>query len=68
MVSLVHKEHEKRLTGLSTKADTLLKTCGGYGNPCKAFYDLRQREAYKALFDTSRRGFIALRGFRRKES
>jgi hypothetical protein len=68
IVGLVHKEHEKRLAGLSTKADTLQRTCGGYSNPCKAFYDLGQREAYKALFDTSRRGFIALRGFRRKES
>jgi len=68
IVACVHKAHEKHFPRLCTKEDKLLRTCGGYGNPCKAFHDLGQREAYRALFDTSRRGFIALRGFRRKES
>lgn len=68
IVACVHKAHEKNFPRLSTKDDSMLRVCGGYGNPCKAFYDLKQRDAYAALFDTSRRGFIALRGFRRKES
>ncbi|MDR3406169.1 MAG: hypothetical protein P4L99_27025 [Chthoniobacter sp.] len=61
IVRAVHREMEKGLPRVSTKDDALLDRCGGYGNPCKAFYDLKQKEAYKALFDTSRRGFIALR-------
>lgn len=64
----VHRAHEKGFERLSTKDEELLRRCGSYRNPCKAFYDLRQSAAYKALFDTSRRGFIALRGFARKES
>ena len=64
----VHTAHEKGLARLSTKDDELLGRCGGYGHPSKAFHDLRQSAAYKILFDTSRRGFIALRGFGRKES
>lgn len=63
IVRCVHSAHSKGLPRLSTKDDALLKTCGGYSHPSKAFYDLRQSEAYRALFDTSRRGFIALRGF-----
>jgi len=59
----VHAAHERKERFVSTKDDALLKLCGGYGHPCKAFHGLRQSAAYKALFDTSRRGFIALRGF-----
>jgi hypothetical protein len=62
IVALVHKAHEKGLSGLSTKDDNLLKVCGGYGNPCKAFDDLNHRDDYKVLFDTRKRGFISLRG------
>ena len=62
IVRLVHEAHAKGLPALSTKDDELLKTCGGYGNPCKAFDDLKHRHEYKLLFDTRRRGFIALRG------
>ena len=62
IVRLVHEAHEKGFNGLSTKDDALLETCGGYGNPCKAFDDLNQRTAYKLLFDTRRRGFISLHG------
>ena len=62
IVAAVHRAHEKGFPRLSTKDDELLHTCGGYGNPCKAFDDLKQRRSYKFLFDTSRRGFIALRG------
>ncbi len=68
IVRCVHTAHEKGFPRLSTKDDDLLRRCGGYGHPSKAFHDLRQSEAYKVLFDTSRRGFIALRGFGRKES
>jgi hypothetical protein len=68
IVRCVHKSHEKGFPSLSTKDDDLLRRCGGYGHPSKAFHDLRQSGAYQVLFDTSRRGFIALRGFRRKES
>jgi hypothetical protein len=68
IVRCVHTAHEKGLPYLSTKDDDLLRRCGGYGHPSKAFHDLRQSGAYKVLFDTSRRGFIALRGFGRKES
>lgn len=62
IVALVHSAHEKGLAGLSTKDDKLLKICGGYGNPCKAFDDLKHRNDYKNLFDTRKRGFISLRG------
>ena len=63
IVRCVHAAHEKGFLRLSTKDDDLLRTCGGYSHPSKAFYDLGQREAYRVIFDTSRRGFIALRGF-----
>ncbi len=62
IVTLVHRAHEKGFRALSTKDDELAKVCGGYGNPCKAFDDLKHREDYKRLFDTSRRGFISIRG------
>ncbi|MCW5553321.1 MAG: hypothetical protein KIS67_14320 [Verrucomicrobiae bacterium] len=62
ILALVHTAHEKGLNGLSSKDATLLNICGGYRHPCKAFDDLNQRAAYKRLFDTRRRGFIALRG------
>ena len=68
IVRCVHAAHEKGFPRLSTKDENLLRRCGSYRNPCKAFYDLRQRAAYRVLFDTSRRGFIALRSFGRKES
>ena len=68
IVRAVQQAHERGLAGLSSKDEALVKVVGGYRHPCKAFHDLKQREAYKALFDTSCRGFIALRGWRRKES
>jgi hypothetical protein len=63
ILRLVHCSHEKGLPALSTKDDALLKACGGYHNPCKAFDDLNRRTEYKKLFDTRKRGFIALRGY-----
>jgi len=65
IVRLVHQAHEQGFPALSTKAEALVKACGGYRHPCKAFDDLKQRAAYQQLFDTRRRGFIALRGRRR---
>ena len=62
IVALVHHAHEKGFAGLSTKDVQLLEICGGYGNPCKAFDDLKHRNDYKNLFDTRKRGFISLRG------
>ncbi|MGO8682115.1 MAG: hypothetical protein ACLPYZ_00740 [Limisphaerales bacterium] len=62
IVALIHRTHEKGLPALSTKDDKLLKICGGYGNPCKTFDDLKHRNDYKNLFDTRKRGFISLRG------
>lgn len=62
IVALVHHAHEKGFPALSTKDDELVKICGGYGNPCKAFDDLKHRDEYKILFDTRKRGFISLRG------
>ena len=62
IVALVHCAHEKGLAGLSTKDDELLKICGGYRNPCKAFDDLNHRNDYKTLFETHKRGFISLHG------
>jgi hypothetical protein len=59
---LVHEAHERGLCGLSTKEERLARACGGYRHPCKAFDDLKLRAEYKRLFDTSRRGFISLRG------
>ena len=61
IVSLVHRTLENGLASLSTKDNDLLAICGGYRNPCKAFDDLKRRDAYKLIFDTRRRGFIALR-------
>ncbi|MDE3066805.1 MAG: hypothetical protein KGJ60_04550, partial [Verrucomicrobiota bacterium] len=62
IVALVHQAHERGFPALSTKDDGLLKVCGGYGNPCKAFDDLNHRSDYKVLFETRKRGFISLRG------
>jgi hypothetical protein len=62
IVALVHHAHKKGFAALSTKDDKLLEICGGYGNPCKAFDDLKHRNDYKSLFDTRKRGFISLRG------
>ncbi len=62
IVALVHRAHENGFPSLSTKDEKLLRVCGGYRHPCKAFDDLKQQVAYKQLFDTSRRGFISLRG------
>ena len=62
IVRLVHQAHEKGFAGVSTKDGDLLKTCGGYRHPCKAFDDLKRRREYKLLFDTRKRGFISLRG------
>jgi len=68
IVRCIHRAHEKGFACLSTKDEELLKTCGGYGHPCKAFDDLGKSAAYKALFDTSRRGFVAFRSPPRKQS
>lgn len=62
IVALIHRAHEKGFPALSTKDEKLLEVCGGYGNPCKAFDDLKHRDDYKKLFDTRKRGFISLRG------
>lgn len=62
IVAVVHRSHEKGFPALSTKDDELLRICGGYRNPCKAFDDLNHRDDYKDLFDTRKRGFISLRG------
>jgi hypothetical protein len=62
IVALIHGAHEKGLPALSTKDEKLLRLCGGYRNPCKAFDDLKHRNDYKRLFDTRKRGFITLRG------
>jgi hypothetical protein len=59
---LIHQAHERGLPALSTKDEDLLEVCRGYHHPCKAFDDLNRRGEYKRLFDTSRRGFISLRG------
>ncbi len=62
IVRCVHNTHEKGVARLGMKDETLVKACGGYFHPSKAFYDLGQRDAYRVLFNTSRRGFISLRG------
>lgn len=61
--STVHAAHERGLAALSTKDDALEQACGGYRHPCKVFDDLGLRAEYKRLFDTRRRGYIALLGF-----
>jgi hypothetical protein len=61
IIALVHRALERGLLALSTKDAGLLKACGGYRHPCKAFDDLKRRDHYKILFDTRRRGFISLR-------
>jgi hypothetical protein len=63
IVRHVHACHEKGFPHLNTKDDGLLRILGSYGHASKAFYDLNQRQAYRAIFNTSRRGFISLRGF-----
>lgn len=68
IVQLVHRAHEKGLAGMNTKDEQLVKLCGGYRNPCKAFDDLGRRAEYKLIFDTRKRGFIALRGRNKSES
>jgi hypothetical protein len=62
IIALIHGAHAKGLLGLSTKDEKLLKICGGYKHPCKAFDDLKHRSDYKILFETRKRGFISLRG------
>jgi len=62
IVRVVHRAHENGFAGLSSKDGELLKTCGGYRHPCKAFDDLKRRREYQLLFDARRRGFISLRG------
>ncbi len=62
IVTLVHQAHAKGLPSMSTKDAGLVKVCGGYTHPCKAFDDLKHRDDYKRLFDTRKRGFISLRG------
>lgn len=62
IVRLVHQAHEKGLAGLSTKDETLVRICGGYRHPCKAFDNLKQSTSYKLIFDTRRRGSISIRG------
>jgi hypothetical protein len=62
IVALVHRTHAKGLRGLNTKDEQLLKICGGYRHPSKAFDDLKHRNDYQLLFNTRKRGFISLRG------
>jgi len=62
IVALVHRAHEHGLPGVGTKDAQLQKSCGGYRHPSKAFHDLKHRHDYKILFDTHKRGFLALRG------
>jgi hypothetical protein len=64
IVACVHKALARGHPRLSTKDETLQRICGGYHSPSKAFHDLRQSPAYRALFDTSRRGFLSLRSLR----
>jgi hypothetical protein len=60
IVAAVHRAGEKGLA-LSTKDEELVKLCGSYRHPSKAFDDLKHREDYKILF-ARKRGFISLRG------
>jgi hypothetical protein len=62
IVRVVHKAHERGFERLSTKDGELLRLCGGYRHPCMAFGDLKRSADYKRLFDTSRHGFVSLRG------
>ncbi len=61
IVRVVHRAHEKRFERLSTKDGELLKVCGSYRHPSKAFDDLKRPKEYKLIFDT-RYGFISIRG------
>ena len=61
IVRLVHAAHERGEPALFVKNQKLIDCVGGYRHPCKAFDDLKHRTDYKRLFDTRRRGFIALR-------
>jgi hypothetical protein len=65
IVTAVHRAHEKGLPALSTKDAALIKVCGSYKHPCKAFDDLNHRDDYKVLF-IRQRGFISLRRVRNK--
>jgi hypothetical protein len=62
IVNLVHRAHATGMARVNTKDPELIRTCGGYKHPCKAFDNLKHRDDYKALFDTRKRGFISLRG------
>jgi len=62
IVRVVHRAHEKGFERINIKDEELLRICGSYRHPCKAFDDLNHRADYKRLFVTSNRGFIALRG------
>lgn len=57
IVAQVHRAHEECSAPMLTKN----VACGGYGKPSKAFYDLGRSESREAIFDTSKRGYIALR-------
>lgn len=61
IVQCVHLAHERGEVRLFIKNDELVKVCGGYRFPSKAFYDLGQATAFKALFDTSKNSYIRLR-------
>ncbi|HTR41667.1 MAG TPA: hypothetical protein VMH87_08640 [Pseudomonadales bacterium] len=59
IVAVVHRARERGLPELSTKDDELVKICGSYGHPSKAFNDLNHADDYKILF-VRRRGFVSL--------
>ncbi len=61
IVAAVHRAHENGLPALSTKDPSLLRICGSYDHPSKAFDDLKHGEDYKTLF-ARKRGFISLYG------
>lgn len=62
IVACVHKSHVRGLEHVSTSDESLLRVCGTYVHPAKAFNTLKRTSEYKLLFAT-RRGFIALRRF-----
>lgn len=68
IVAAVHHAHAIGRKGLNTKDEELVKICGGYKNPCKAFEDKKHRDDYKTLFFTRKRGFISLRTVNKLET
>ncbi len=61
IVGKVHEACERGMPWVSVKDDQLIDVCGSYVHPCKAFHALGRKVEYQRLFDTRRRGFVALR-------